>query len=94
MAVPPSEPMPAHLDEGRHQVPVRERDEHELGMCRQQGEADHQAQQQEHDAKLQAVISTVVKAAQTGQVGDGKIFVSDLTDAIRIRTAETGASAL
>lgn len=46
------------------------------------------------DAKLQAVINTVVKAAQTGQVGDGKIFVSDLSDAIRIRTSETGASAL
>ena len=46
------------------------------------------------DGKLQAVINTIVKAAQTGQVGDGKIFVSDLADAIRIRTSETGASAL
>jgi nitrogen regulatory protein P-II 1 len=46
------------------------------------------------DGKLQAVINTVVKAAQTGQVGDGKIFVSELTDVVRIRTAETGASAL
>jgi nitrogen regulatory protein P-II 1 len=46
------------------------------------------------DAKLQPVINTIVKSAQTGQVGDGKIFVSDLTDAVRIRTAETGASAL
>ncbi len=46
------------------------------------------------DGKLQSVISTIVKAAQTGQVGDGKIFVSDLADAIRIRTSETGASAL
>jgi nitrogen regulatory protein P-II 1 len=46
------------------------------------------------DSKLQSVISTIVKSAQTGQVGDGKIFVSDLTDVVRIRTAETGASAL
>lgn len=46
------------------------------------------------DGKLQPVISTIVKAAQTGQVGDGKIFVSDLSDAIRIRTSESGASAL
>jgi nitrogen regulatory protein P-II 1 len=46
------------------------------------------------DAKLQTVINTIVKSAQTGQVGDGKIFVSDLQDAIRIRTAETGANAL
>ena len=46
------------------------------------------------DAKLATIIDTIVKAAQTGQVGDGKIFVSDLTDAVRIRTAETGVSAL
>jgi nitrogen regulatory protein P-II 1 len=46
------------------------------------------------DAKLSAIVDTIVKSAQTGQVGDGKIFVSDLADAIRIRTAETGASAL
>jgi nitrogen regulatory protein P-II 1 len=46
------------------------------------------------DAKLQSVISTIVKAAQTGQVGDGKIFVSELSDVVRIRTSETGASAL
>ena len=46
------------------------------------------------DGKLQTVINTIVKAAQTGQVGDGKIFVSDLSDVVRIRTAETGASAL
>jgi nitrogen regulatory protein P-II 1 len=46
------------------------------------------------DSKLQTVVDTIVKAAQTGQVGDGKIFVSDLKDAIRIRTAETGADAL
>lgn len=46
------------------------------------------------DGKVQPVISAIVKSAQTGQVGDGKIFVSDLSDAIRIRTSETGASAL
>jgi nitrogen regulatory protein P-II 1 len=46
------------------------------------------------DAKLQTVINTIVKAAQTGQVGDGKIFVSELSDVVRIRTAETGSSAL
>jgi nitrogen regulatory protein P-II 1 len=46
------------------------------------------------DAKLQTVVDTIVKSAQTGQVGDGKIFVSELKDAIRIRTSETGADAL
>ena len=40
------------------------------------------------DGKLSTIIDTIVKSAQTGQVGDGKIFVSDLSDAVRIRTAE------
>ena len=46
------------------------------------------------DGKLPTVIDTIVKAAQTGQVGDGKIFVSDLSDVVRIRTAETGCECL
>jgi nitrogen regulatory protein P-II 1 len=46
------------------------------------------------DAKLQATIAAIVKVAQTGQIGDGKIFVSDLDEAIRIRTGETGGEAL
>jgi nitrogen regulatory protein P-II 1 len=40
------------------------------------------------------VIDTIVSASRTGQVGDGKIFVSDLTDVIRIRTGETSAAAI
>lgn len=46
------------------------------------------------DDGLQTVIDTVLKAAQTGQIGDGKIFVTDLQDSIRIRTGETGEEAL
>jgi nitrogen regulatory protein P-II 1 len=46
------------------------------------------------DSKLQAMINTIVKAAQTGQMGDGKIFVHDLADAVRIRTGETGKDAV
>ena len=46
------------------------------------------------DSKLQAAIETIVKSAHTGQIGDGKIFVSDLTDVVRIRTGETGSEAL
>ena len=42
----------------------------------------------------QKVIDTIIRAAQTGQVGDGKVFVSDLTDAVRIRTGESGSEAL
>jgi nitrogen regulatory protein P-II 1 len=44
--------------------------------------------------KLQSVIDTIIRTAQTGQIGDGKIFVSDLRDTIRIRTGETGNDAL
>lgn len=47
-----------------------------------------------HDANLQAVLDALIHAAQTGQVGDGKIFVSDLADAVRIRTGESGDTAL
>jgi nitrogen regulatory protein P-II 1 len=46
------------------------------------------------NSKVQAAVSAIVKAAQTGQVGDGKIFVSDLTDSVRIRTGETGGDAI
>jgi len=46
------------------------------------------------DSNLQTVIDTIVKTAQTGQIGDGKIFVSDLQTAVRIRTGENGEDAL
>ena len=45
------------------------------------------------DAQLQTVIDTIMRTAQTGQIGDGKIFVMDLTNTIRIRTGETGEDA-
>src|SRR5512147_2976348 len=43
---------------------------------------------------LDQVIEAIVKAAQTGKIGDGKIFVSDIEQVIRIRTGETGPDAL
>ena len=46
------------------------------------------------ESTLQVVVDTILGAAQTGQIGDGKIFVSDLQDSIRIRTGETGEEAL
>ncbi|MDE0734377.1 MAG: P-II family nitrogen regulator [Pirellulaceae bacterium] len=46
------------------------------------------------DDNLQKVIDTILQTAQTGQIGDGKIFISDLQDSIRIRTGETGEDAL
>ncbi|MGY8767931.1 MAG: P-II family nitrogen regulator [Pirellulales bacterium] len=46
------------------------------------------------DSALQAVIDAILKNAQTGQIGDGKIFVSNLETTVRIRTGETGEEAL
>ena len=46
------------------------------------------------DEHVQGVIDTIIRSAQTGQIGDGKIFVSDLLDVIRIRTGEQGEDAL
>jgi nitrogen regulatory protein P-II 1 len=46
------------------------------------------------DSKVPAAMTTITKAAHTGQIGDGKIFVSTLSDVVRIRTGETGADAL
>ena len=46
------------------------------------------------DNKLPTAISAIAKSAQTGQVGDGKIFVSALENTVRIRTGETGHDAL
>jgi nitrogen regulatory protein P-II 1 len=46
------------------------------------------------DANLPLVLDTIMRAAQTGQIGDGKIFVHDLSNVIRIRTGETGEDAL
>ena len=46
------------------------------------------------DDILEQAIEAIEKAAATGKIGDGKIFVFDLEQAIRIRTGETGTSAL
>ena len=46
------------------------------------------------DDVLQKVVDTILHTAQTRQIGDGKIFVSELTNAIRIRTGEMGNDAL
>ena len=46
------------------------------------------------DDELTGVLDTITQVAKTGQVGDGKIFVSDLVDVIRIRTGETGEGAV
>ena len=46
------------------------------------------------DSGVQGAIEAITKAAQTGKIGDGKIFVSDVGEAVRMRTGETGDGAL
>jgi nitrogen regulatory protein P-II 1 len=46
------------------------------------------------DAVLDHAIDAIVKAARTGKIGDGKIFVQEVDQVIRIRTGETGAEAV
>ena len=46
------------------------------------------------DNQVARVIEAITRSAKTGTVGDGKIFVSDLSTVVRIRTGETGESAL
>ena len=46
------------------------------------------------DDQVDTAIEAITKAAGTGKIGDGKIFVQDLEQAVRIRTGETGSDAL
>jgi len=46
------------------------------------------------DDQVDAVIDAIIEAAKTGKIGDGKIFIIPIENAIRVRTSETGASAL
>jgi len=46
------------------------------------------------DAKVEAVLDAICHAAKSGQIGDGKVFVTPLEDVIRIRTAERGTAAV
>src|SRR5258707_6423244 len=46
------------------------------------------------DERLEGAVAAIVKSAKTGKIGDGKVFVSAVEDAIRIRTDETGATAV
>jgi nitrogen regulatory protein P-II 1 len=46
------------------------------------------------DEEAQKAVETIIQVARTGQIGDGKIFVTKLSEVIRIRTGETGAEAI
>ncbi|HWD17927.1 MAG TPA: P-II family nitrogen regulator [Verrucomicrobiae bacterium] len=46
------------------------------------------------DARLEDVVNIIIKTAKTGKIGDGKVFVSSIEEAIRIRTEEKGDKAI
>jgi nitrogen regulatory protein P-II 1 len=46
------------------------------------------------DTRLDAAMEAIIQTARTGKIGDGKIFVSDISDVVRIRTGEKGGQAL
>lgn len=46
------------------------------------------------DPMVREIVDTIIRVARTGQIGDGKIFVTDLAEVIRIRTGETSEEAL
>lgn len=46
------------------------------------------------DEELQKAVDAILTTARTGQIGDGKIFISELSEAVRIRTGETGNESL
>lgn len=46
------------------------------------------------DAQVESAVEAIRKSAQTGRIGDGKIFVSSIEEAVRIRTGETGSDAI
>ena len=46
------------------------------------------------DTTVEQAVDAVIKAARTGRIGDGKIFVTSVEEVIRIRTGETGESAI
>ncbi|SVA94475.1 uncharacterized protein METZ01_LOCUS147329 [marine metagenome] len=46
------------------------------------------------DTQVEDVVNAIVKAAQTGRIGDGKIFITNIEEAVRIRTGERGEDAV
>jgi nitrogen regulatory protein PII len=46
------------------------------------------------DSLVETAVSAIIKAAKTGAIGDGKVFISTIDEAVRIRTAERGETAI
>ncbi len=78
------------------------------GFGRQQGHTELRRRQEDkidflpkirvevvaRDADVERIVETIVAAARTGRIGDGKIFISPVEDAIRVRTGESGEEVL
>lgn len=47
-----------------------------------------------NDSDVEEIVNTIIKTAKTGNIGDGKIFISNIEDVIRIRTGERGEKAI
>ena len=47
-----------------------------------------------NDSRLEDVVNTIIDAAQTGRIGDGKIFVTNIEETVRVRTGERGEEAI
>jgi nitrogen regulatory protein P-II 1 len=47
-----------------------------------------------HEDQVEKAVAAIIKSAKTGKIGDGKIFISELKDAVRIRTEERGDAAV
>ncbi len=47
-----------------------------------------------HDSQVKGIVDAIVQSAATGEIGDGKIFISSIEDAVRIRTGEKGDKAV
>ena len=54
----------------------------------------HTSMRRQRDRMIQGAVDAIVKAAHTGKIGDGKIFVTAVEQALRIRTGESGSNAL
>jgi nitrogen regulatory protein P-II 1 len=65
------------------------------GFGRQRGHTElYRGAEYVVDGDVERVVEAIVKAARTGKIGDGKIFVSSVEQVVRIRTGETGDAAI
>ena len=85
------------MDQDREALHLDRRQAEEILVPDHDARDDQDRDQDRHrpeDELLAGILQTIVEVAHTGQVGDGKIFVSEVLNVIRIRTGETGETAI